>query len=91
MVEGHKISLSCNVSGNPAPDVKWIRDVSVVGVTSQNQSTSADGYFVESRYEINKVTWSIHNQVIVCRGTNSGGMIEKKTQLFVLCKYKIFY
>ena len=87
LTEGDNLTLSCNISGNPTPEINWVRDAAVGGSTRQSESTGPDGYFVNSYFEQNNITWLYHDKQISCKGNNSGGIIDRSTRLSVTCKY----
>ena len=86
LAEGDNLTLSCNMSGNPAPTIRWVSDVALVGGTRWIQSVSYNGYFVKSHFEQNGISLLYDKKRITCIGNNSVGMIEKSTQLNVRCK-----
>ena len=86
LAEGDNLTLSCNMSGNPAPTIRWASDVALVGGTRWIQSVSYNGYFVKSHFEQNGISLLYDKKRITCIGNNSVGMIEKSTQLNVRCK-----
>uniref|UniRef100_A0A2A4JKA5 Hemolin n=2 Tax=Heliothis virescens TaxID=7102 RepID=A0A2A4JKA5_HELVI len=81
IVQGSRIRIACKASGNPIPDIQWIKQGAVVG---------------ENSYDIDYADLVLNNVqvrqggVYTCVANNEGGVNEKTVKIDVLEPPKIF-
>ena len=75
VVEGSSLNLFCNATGNPQPDITWIKEGE-----SSVQSTS-------ETLKLTNLSSRDNGAVYICKVNNSLGFDEANATITVLCEY----
>ena len=83
----NNLTIFCLVQGDPKPNIHWtfingsIMDHSKIHITSSENNRT---FFVESRLQLNHVTYELHHGSYKCIATNPYGNITETIEVKVL-------